>query len=72
MIINDDILRRDTVRLITTIDAQIDVVAEEAKSKGIESIRLIDSYGNWPMIQLLQAKAQAYNTLVLLQTKMRS
>lgn len=68
LVINEDILRRDTVRLITTIDAQIDEVAKEAKRMGIDSVQLRDSHGNWVLTPLLLAKAQAYGTLVLLQS----
>lgn len=69
MIINEDILRRDTVRLITTIDKQIDEVAKEAERLGIESTQLRDSSGNWVLSPLLLAKAQAYGSLILLQQK---
>jgi hypothetical protein len=68
MIITQDILRRDTVRLIKQIDAQIKEVEEEAQRAGIPPEKLRDSHNNWVMSPLLMAKAQAYNTLVLLQT----
>lgn len=67
MIINADSLRKDTVALIKQIDNQIAEVTHAAEQMGISPERVRDSHGNWPMIQLLQAKAQAYNTLVLLQ-----
>lgn len=67
MIINRDILRRDTLALLKDIDAQIDEVEEEAEKKGVPPEEFRDSTGSWVMIPLLQAKAQAYNTLVLLQ-----
>ena len=68
MEVSPNVLRRDTVRLITTIDAQIDEVAKYAEEHGVSSIEYRDANGNWPLIQLLAAKATAYNTLVLLQT----
>lgn len=68
LVINEDILRRDTVRLITLIDAQIEEVVKEAERLGISVIKLRDSNNNWVLPPLLTAKAQAYNTLVLLQT----
>jgi len=67
MIVNADSLRKDTVALIRQIDNQIAEVTREAVRMGVPPERVRDSNGNWPLIQLLQAKAQAYNTLVLLQ-----
>ena len=69
MIITQDILRRDTVRLIKQIDAQIEEVEANAEQRGIRSVDVRDDNGNWAMSPLLLAKAQAYNTLVLLQQK---
>jgi hypothetical protein len=68
MIITQDILRRDTVRLIKQIDEQIEQVEKEAVKMGILPSRMRDNNGGWTMSPLLMAKAQAYNTLVLLQT----
>lgn len=67
MIINEDILRRDTIRLMTQIDAQIDEVVKEAQRMDIEPAQLRDNTGNWVMIPLLLAKTQAYGSLILLQ-----
>jgi hypothetical protein len=69
MVINHDILRRDTLRLMTQIAAQIDEVEKEAKKRGLQSTQLKDFNDNWVMSPLLLAKAQAYNTLVMLQTQ---
>ena len=69
MIINPDILRRDTIQLIKQIDAQINEVKEEAQQIGIPPEKLRDSSGNWVMSPLLLAKTMAYSTLVTLQTK---
>jgi hypothetical protein len=55
MIINDDILRRDTVQLLKKIETQIDKA--EAQDNQLE------------LSFLLAAKATAYNTLVVLQKK---
>lgn len=69
MIINDDILRRDTIQLLKQIDMQIQEVEREAKRMGIQSYQLRDSNGNWAMSPLLAAKAQAYSSLIQLQKK---
>jgi hypothetical protein len=69
LVINEDILRRDTIRLMAQINAQIGEVEKEAKRRGIETYQVRDVTNNWVLIPLLQAKAQAYNTLVLLQVK---
>lgn len=68
MIVNADSLRKDTVALIKQIDAQINEVKAEAQQVGTVPEKLQDTSGNWVMIPLLLAKAQAYNTLVLLQS----
>lgn len=69
MIITQDILRRDTVRLIKQIDAQIKEVEEEGQRRGMLPERVRDDNGSWAMSPLLLAKAQAYSTLVMLQQK---
>lgn len=69
MNVNPDILRRETVALIREIDKQIEVVKEVADSAGVEVEKMRDRNGTWMMPPLLLAKAQAYNTLVLLQAK---
>lgn len=69
MIINNDILRRDTVRLLKDIDQQIGEVEKQAKITGCEAYELRDGNGNWPLATLLLAKTQAYATLVALQVK---
>jgi len=67
MIINDDILRRETLQLLKQIDMQIKVVEAEARRMGIEAVNLRDSQGNWVMSPLLLAKVQAYSMLIQLQ-----
>lgn len=69
MIINDDILRRDTIKLLKEIDMQIDEVTRHAAQIHMEAYQLRDADGNWVMIPLLLAKTQAYATLVTLQKK---
>lgn len=69
MIINSDILRRDTIQLMKQIDAQIDEVKEEARRIGVPPEKMRDSSGNWVMSPLLLAKTQAYLMLVQLQGK---
>lgn len=71
MIYNVDNLRKDTVALITTINAQIEELEKIATAQGISSTMLMDGHGNWPLGPLLNAKATAYNTLVMLQTQER-
>jgi hypothetical protein len=68
MIYSADALRKDTVALITQIDKQIAAVEARGKEMGIDPNLMQDSQGYWPMIPLLQAKAMAYNTLVMLQS----
>lgn len=68
MIINKDSLRRDTIALIRDIDAQIEEVEERADVLNIAPEKVCDGNGSYYMSPLLLAKAQAYNTLVLLQT----
>jgi hypothetical protein len=69
MIITPDILRRDTIQLLKQIDLQINQVQREAARVGVEPHQLRESpNGSWSMTPLLLAKAQAYATLVQLQT----
>jgi hypothetical protein len=67
VIINPDIMRRDTVQLLNDINTQIKEVKEEARRTGVPSEKMRDSAGNWIMSPLLLAKAQAYSTLIQLQ-----
>lgn len=69
MIINTDILRRDTLALLKQIDAQIDEIQAEASMLDLPPEKLRDAYGNWVMGPLLLAKVQAYAILVQLQAK---
>jgi hypothetical protein len=69
MNISPDILRKETVQLIRQIDAQIEEIKAESTRMGKVPSELRDSTGNWVLSPLLLAKAQAYNTLVLLQAK---
>ena len=69
MIINEDIMRRDTIQLLNQINQQIEEVKQQAADMGIEPHKLRDGNNNWVMIPLLQAKTQAYSMLVQLQTK---
>jgi hypothetical protein len=69
VIVNPDIMRRDTVQLIQQIDAQIKVVTQEAREMKIKPEQMRDHKGGWVMNELLLAKAMAYNTLVTLQVR---
>ena len=69
MIINDDILRRDTIQLLKQVETQIEEVQRQAKQMGVSIYELRNSNGEWPMIPLLLAKTQAYSMLIQLQTK---
>lgn len=69
MIVSPDALRKETVALIKQIDEQIKEIELFAYARDIASTQVTDGRGNWVMTPLLQAKATAYNTLVLLQTK---
>jgi len=69
LVINDDIIRRDTVRLITQLNAQIEEVTIQARKMECAPHQVRDANGGWALIPLLQAKATAYNTIVLLSQK---
>jgi hypothetical protein len=69
MNVSPDVLRKETVQLIKDINKQIDAVEKYADRVGTEARLLNSGGGNWAMSPLLLAKAQAYNTLVLLQEK---
>jgi len=69
MNVSPNVLRKETVALIRDIDRQIDEVKKVSDNVGIQPEQLRDKDGNWAMTPLLQAKATAYNTLVLLQDK---
>lgn len=68
MIINKDSLRRDTIALMRGIDAQMEEIKAHADTLGVAPEKIRDSNGGYIMAPLLLAKAQAYHTLVLLQT----
>lgn len=68
MIINKDSLRRDVIAIIKQIDAQLDEVKEEASRMGIPPQKMRDTNGNFVMSPLLLAKAQAYGSLIQLQS----
>lgn len=67
MIYNVNELRKDTAALIKDIEIQITAVKKKAEAMGIEPQEYRTPDGRWVMPPLLQAKATAYNTLVLLQ-----
>lgn len=67
MIIQPDALRKDLVALIKLVDAQIEEVERTAKAQGVDKTVVRDGHGNLVLTPLLLAKAQAYNSLVLLQ-----
>lgn len=69
MIINPDILRKETIALLKQIDAQIDEVKTAANARGLRPEQMRDSSGSWVMSPLLLAKAQAHASLVLLQSR---
>jgi len=69
MIVSQDALRRDLVRLLNEIELQIKAVKAKAEEMGIPPEKMRDASGNWVMTPLLLAKAQVYSTLVALQTK---
>lgn len=68
MIINKDSLRRDTIALMRDIDAQMSEIKEHAKTMGIAPEKMRDTSNGYVLAPLLLAKAQAYHTLVLLQS----
>lgn len=72
MVISPDILRREMVQLLTSIDEQIKEVQTEAEKLGIPAMRLRDDRGNWVMIPLLSAKIQAISSLIELNKRGRA
>lgn len=68
MIYSVDTMRKDTVALITQIDRQIDEVTKVALDHNREPSQVTDEHGSFLLSPLLQAKAIAYNTLVMLQS----
>lgn len=68
MIINKDSLRRDVIAIIKEIDAQIVEVKEQASEMGIPPQKMRDGNANFVMVPLLLAKAQAYGSLIQLQS----
>lgn len=69
MNVSPDVLRKETVALIREIDHQITAVKQYADDLGTDAYKLHSGQGQWAMPALLQAKAMAYNTLVMLQTR---
>ncbi|MFL5661352.1 MAG: hypothetical protein ACJ8BW_08360 [Ktedonobacteraceae bacterium] len=69
MIINDDFLRRDVVKLIKQVDLMIDDLTRRAHALNQEPEYMRDANNGYMMAPLLVAKTQAYATLVQLQTK---
>lgn len=69
MDVSPNVLRRETVQLIQQINAQIKQVERKADEMGCKPEELRNSSDGWVMTPLLLAKAQAYNTLVLLNQK---
>lgn len=69
MKINENMLRSDTMRLVTQIEAQIAELQAEADKKRIPLTKLRNSNGDWAITHLLLAKAQAYAALAILQAK---
>jgi hypothetical protein len=63
MIISPDLLRKETISLLTAVEAQIKIVESEAEDKGISPSQLRDGYGNYVMIPLLSAKITAIAAL---------
>lgn len=73
MIYNVDQLRKDTVALITQIDAEIDAIKkQEANEADRLGVPRNQADPKERLAILLNAKATAYNTLVMLQSQGRS
>lgn len=66
MIVSPDILRRETISLMTQLDDLIREVKKAAFEKDIPPEQLRDDQGNWVMIPLLAAKVNAISTLAQL------
>lgn len=67
MIINADILRRDTLAQLKSIDAMIDDLTRRAGKLGVTPETMRDANGGYFMAPLMLAKVTAYSTLANLQ-----
>lgn len=67
MTISPHELHRQTGQALKEVEAQIDEAKRAATEElGIPPERMRDSYGNWPMVQLLSAKVQCLSILTQL------
>lgn len=66
MIVTDDFLRRDVVKLIKQIDLMIDDLIRRAHALNQKPEYMRDANNSYMMAPLLVAKTQAYATLVQL------
>lgn len=62
-------LGRELGKTVAQINSQLQTVEHDAKRRGISPHDLQDSSGNWVMVPLLAAKAQALHALVLINQK---
>lgn len=69
MIVNQDLLRKETVALLSQVNRMIDEVKQEAEQRGTSPEKMRDMNGTFVMTALLQVKAQAISALVELNKK---
>lgn len=65
VVVNRMELGRELTRTLVQVNAQIEAVRREAVSMGIEAVDMKDAHGNFVLIPLLAAKAQALHALAL-------
>ena len=70
-VVNRMELGRELTRTLVQVNAQIEAVRREAVTMGIEAVDMKDTHGNFVLIPLLSAKAQALHALTLANQKDR-
>jgi hypothetical protein len=69
MIVNKDILRKETMATLTSVEIVIDDIKQQAQDYGITPEKMRDANNNYVMAPLLLAKINALDILVQLQAK---
>jgi len=65
VVVNRMELGRELTRTLSQVNRQIEAVQRDAVAKGIEAVDMRDTNGNFVLIPLLAAKAQALHALTL-------
>lgn len=62
-------LENELRRALVEVQRQIEVITNEAGNRGFHVSEMRNSDGTWPMIPLLNAKAQILNGLAVVRSK---